>query len=334
MIPLALPVRPLVAVPIVLLTATLGAGPVLGHSPDPFFGGALWAQNQVLKFRWQAGEVPPVALQDAIKAAAADSNATRASQAAVFQYDPAGESPIDYGLDVSCGVNGLACMSRANAPRSFTMSFREHGHRFTWGVLRWCQLELVDGCYDARNIALDEFGHVQILDHHGNLADDSDYGDAVVQKLARARPRPFWDMHVYGRCDIATLQLKYDVQNWAAKYSTCLDLVTTLTLSSSTSSIRLGGTVTFTAVLKVADDSAYGRLRINPLNYRTVQLQRRSIGSTTWVTIGSMTAGSGGTYTMVVKPGATYDYRAVFAKPSDEGLRGATSPLVRVTVSP
>ena len=68
-----------------------------------------------------------------------------------------------------------------------------------------------NGCYDAETIALDEFGHVEVLDHHVNYADDRDYTDAVVQTFSRTKPRDGWNMHVLGVCDIATLQIRYDV---------------------------------------------------------------------------------------------------------------------------
>ena len=60
-----------------------------------------------------------------------------------------------------------------------------------------------NGCYDAETIALDEFGHVEGLNHHGNYANDSDYLDAVVQTYSRTKPSSGWNMHVFGRCDVA-----------------------------------------------------------------------------------------------------------------------------------
>ena len=86
------------------------------------------------------------------------------------------------------------------------MSFREQGHRFDWGVLRWCQLTLnaPDGCYDAENIALDEFGHAEVLNHHVNFADEHDYLDAVVQTYSHTKPNVGWSAHAFGRCDVAT----------------------------------------------------------------------------------------------------------------------------------
>ena len=90
-----------------------------------------------------------------------------------------------------------------------------------------------NGCYDAETIALDEFGHVDGLGHHVNRADDSDYLDAVVQTFSRTKPNAGWNVHSLGRCDTATLQLRYDMLDAAAKYSTCLDLATVLTVRAS-----------------------------------------------------------------------------------------------------
>ena len=61
------------------------------------------------------------------------------------------------------------------------------------------------------NIALDEFGHVLVLDHHANYADDSDYRDAVVQTYSRTKPKAGYNAHAFGRCDVAALQQAYDL---------------------------------------------------------------------------------------------------------------------------
>ena len=321
----------------VILTAAAVAGalPAAAHGPDPVFGGVLYGQNQELRFRWRGGQEPPAVMQQAIRLGAADANATRNSRAAIFVPDPAGASWINYGLDVACGVNGLACFSRLGAPNSFTMSFRENGHRYDWGVLRWCEMTgFPDGCFEARNSALDEFGHVEILAHHVNFADQSDYKDAVVQTIQRVKPRDGFNAHVFGRCDVASLQRKYDMLNWAAKYSTCLDLSTTLTISAP-AWVPYGANVPMTATLTVVDLDAYERLGGNPVSSRTIAVQRRPPGAATWVAVGTMVAAAGaGSYTFTApSQTATYEWRAVFAKPAGEGLRGDASPIVTVTVS-
>ena len=309
--------------------------PVSAHSPDPILGGSLWTQNQALRFRWRSGSEPPAAMRTAIVAAAKDSNDSRASRAATFGYDSTSSNPIGYGTG-TCGVNGLGCFTRS-APTGFTMWLREHGRVFDWGTLRWCQMQSspTNGCYDAETIALDEFGHIEILNHHLNVDDDRDYTDAVVQTFSRTRPSSGWNMHTYGPCDTATLQLKYDVPLAASAYSTCLDIATVLTLTANDTSLLYNGSVTFTAALKVATDSAYGRVSANAVSGRTVRLQRRAIGTSTWTAFTTLIPASPtGSYTSTFRLNATADFRAVFSTPSSEGLRGDVSPTVRVTVAP
>lgn len=317
----------------VILLPLVG-GVVTAHDPDPFFSGSPFAQNQDLKFRWRAGAEPTAVIKAAVTAAAADANASRGSKAATFTYEPAGANPIGYGLGATCGVNGIACFTRS-APTGFTMWLREQGHVFDWGTLKWCQAYTTapNGCYDAETIALDEFGHVEGLAHHVNLADDSDYMDAVVQTYSRTKPATGWNVHAFRRCDVATLQLEYDMVSTTAKYSTCLDLATVLTLSASPTLIDRFGTTTLTASLRVPDYDAYDEIGGNQVSGRVVTLQRRAAGATTWVTVGTMPAGTAtGTYVLTQSPTSDTDYRATFATQTVEGLEGSTSAVVRVGV--
>jgi hypothetical protein len=319
----------------VTLMALTGGG-VAAHGPDPMLSGGPFNQDQVLHFRWRSGSEPTSAIKSAITKAAADANATRGSRAATYAYDSAGSNPIGYGLGATCGVNGLACFTRT-APTGFTMWLREQGHVYDWGTLKWCQAysSPPNGCYDAETISLDELGHVEGLDHHVNYSNDSDYEDAVVQTFSRTRPSTGWNRHAFGRCDVATLQVMYDLTASVARYSTCLSLATVLTLSASPSGILVGGTTTLTATLKVVDADSYGKLGANPVSGRTVTLQRRVPGAATWTTVGSMTVASttAGTYTLPQRLTADTEFRAVFATQTTEGLHGDTSPTVHVYVS-
>lgn len=326
--------RPFVAALATCLAAGLAlASLVVAHSPDPAFP-SRWNQNQALGFAWRSGSVPDATLyQPAIRAAAADASATRGSQAATVAYASGSSNLIGYGAGATCGPQGLACFTR-NAPYGFTMWMREQGYRFDWGALRWCQAYSAppDGCYDVENVMLDEFGHVEILDHHSNLSDGSDYLDAVVQFKSRTKPNAGWNAHAFGRCDVATLQLQYDMQGWGAKYSTCLDLATALTLASSATSVACNTAPSFTSTLTIANVSGYVRLASNPVALRTVVLQRRPVGTTTWTTVGTIPNTSpSGTYRVSATIPRSSEFRAVFAKPSDEGLRASTSPVVTVT---
>jgi hypothetical protein len=317
------------------LALTAAAVPAAAHGPDPLVGGGLWGQDQTVRFRWRSGAEPPTAIKTAIREAADDSNASKASRAATFAYDSAGSSLIGYGTG-TCGINGIGCFTRS-APTSFTMWLREHGRVYDWGVLRWCQMQATatNGCYDAETISLDEFGHVQVLGHHVNYADDRDYTDAVVQTYSRTRPSTGYDMHRYGPCDVATLQMQYDVSLASSPLSSCLDLATVLTIGVNDAQLRYAETATFTAVLRVAADSSYVKLSGNALSTRTVRLQRRPLGSTTWTTLATMTPTTPtGSYVAAVRLYATADFRAVFSASTSEGLRDDTSPIIRVTVQP
>jgi hypothetical protein len=311
--------------------ATTGA--VSAHGPDPVVSSVLFAQNQDLSFRWRTGSEPSTAIKAAIRAAAADANDSRDSKAPTFTYATDGGNQIGYGTGATCGVNGLACFSRS-APNGFTMWLREQGHVFDWGTLKWCQAYASppNGCYDAETIALDEFGHVTVLDHHVNYTDQRDYEDAVVQTFSRTKPNDGYDQHAFGRCDIATLQREYDVVDSIAKYSTCLDIDTVLTIAGP-ASVAYDGTATMTAFLEVVDDADYDRLRGNNLSKRTVKLQRRLPGTTDWTTVATMTPGTAsGTYAAGYQLRAEMEFRATFASPSSEGLNGDSSPVVTVRV--
>jgi hypothetical protein len=111
--------------------------------------------------------------------------------------------------------------------------------------------------------------------------------------------------------------------------------VSVLTLSISDTSIPYAGLVDFTAYLKAATNTDYGRLSANPIGGRTVRLQRRAIGSTTWANLVTLPSSStAGTYPASLRLYSTADFRAVFSTPTNEGLRGDTSPTVRITVAP
>jgi len=178
-------------------------------------------------------------------------------------------------------------------------------------------------------VMLDELGHVDGLDHHVNAPDDSDYADAVVQTVSHARPQVGWNASAFGRCDVATLQQLYDVPSWATPYSTCLDVPTLTTLSATPTSVISPGSTTFTATLRT---DGTGRLDGNPMSGRIVVLQQRS--GTGWADLVTMSAGTAaGSYVAKLAPKGTQDFRALFRKPSGEGVRTSASGTVRVTVT-
>ena len=90
----------------------------------------------------------------------------------------------------------------------------------------------------------------------------------------------------------------------------------------------------FTSRLSVPDLDEYRRLGGLALSARTVVIQRRAPGATTWTTVATMAVAGTGTYShTAVSQQATMDWRTVFQPGNDDGVRPATSPVVRVWVS-
>ncbi|MBF8289229.1 MAG: hypothetical protein HW391_197 [Chloroflexi bacterium] len=321
----------------VMVAAILGATPALADQADPLLGGKPWAQDQAVGYAWRSGQVPPAWMAVAIDTAAADANATRASRAAVFVRMTGGTSLVAYGEPTGCSTAGIACYNRSGAPSSFRMWFRAHGYIFDWGTLRWCQglAVIANGCFDAENVALDEFGHVQILEHHVNEADGSDYLDAVVQTVSRARPAIGWNVHALGRCDTARLQLEYDRAAPRDPFSTCLAIETATTLKSSSTSVSIGATVQFTATLRTTGATLNRALANDPVSARTITLQRRTNSGQAWSSIGTMVPSNSieGTYAFTTSPTATYEWRAVFTPAAGDGAVASFSTIVKITVS-
>lgn len=327
---------PLVAA--IVVAAARPATSAFAHGPDPLLGTGLWNRDQVVPYQWSSSAVPPSWMAAAIVAGAGDVGESRNSRAAVFVRASSAPAAIGYGSYVPCDSYGIACMDRTGISNGvFGVWFRPQGWTFDWGTLRWCQGQSspTNGCFDAENLALDELGHVEILGHHVNYTDGSDFTDAVVQYAARQRPTTGWNQHAFGRCDVARLQLEYERRDPSNLVSTCLSLATTNTLTASTTSMWVRESVRMTVSLRIATSSAAGALSSDPLSDRTVSLQRRAIGATTWTAIGSMTASTTteGSYALTLSPTATYDWRAVFSTPSNEGVTGSTSAIVRVTIS-
>ena len=321
-----------------LATGTFGGPATLAHGPNPLLGtGTRWDKDQIVGYQWHAGGVPPAWAAAEIDAAAEDVAQSRGSRAATFQRVSKADSQIYYGLVVPCSSYGIACMNRTGVPDSFQgMWFRPHNWQFDWGALKWCQAlaSPVNGCYDVENVALDEFGHIELIGHHVNYDDESDYLDSIVQFAARSRAREGWNEHVFGRCDVARLQLEYGRIRTADPVSSCLRLTTTLGILAPTYA-SLDGFARVTGTLRIAVSSAAKELSGDALSARSIALQRRAIGSATWVTLGTLspstTAGSYGITATVTSPA---DYRLFYNSASTEGLLDATSAIVRISPAP
>lgn len=320
----------------VLALGAFGGLAALAHDPNPLLGsGTRWDKDQIVGYQWHPGGVPPAWAAAEIDAAAEDVTQSKSSRAATFQRVSDADSRIYYGLVVPCSSYGIACMNRTGVPDAFQgMWFRPHGWQFDWGTLKWCQAlaTFVNGCYDVENVALDEFGHIELLGHHVNYDDESDFTDSVVQFAARNRPKEGWNQHVFGRCDVARLQLEYERKASIDPVSSCLNLATSLTLTGP-SSTGSGGLVRITGTLKISTASAARELSGDALSSRVVTLQKRPVGGS-WATVGTLTANAAaGSYGLTITVSQTADYRLQYDSPTSEGLQNSTSPTLRITAT-
>ena len=148
------------------------------------------------------------------------------------------------------------------------------------GALRWCQMQAAptNGCYDAETIALDEFGHIQVLNHHVNYSDERDYTDAVVQTFSRTRPKTGWNMHAYGICDTATLQIDttYDAFVAVFEMPRRRDRALTRRQRHVDQPRRADRHQLWSSRSRRA--TSLGLARANPIGARTIRLQRRAVG--------------------------------------------------------
>ncbi len=318
----------------VLVTIAAGVQPASAALPTPA-SGPVWAKNQRVEWRWKEGAEPPGWARGPMSAASGDSNQSRGAKAAIFDYDPDGPAWLGYTDDMPTDYAiGYAVRY---APDFFKIRIRPHGTQLDWGTLRWCQFyeDPPNGCYDIEMVTLHEFGHVQTLGHVDETEIDS-YTDTVMHGSGvHSKAKLGWDEHVFGRCDVARLQIRYEPLTTGTRISTCLDLATDLSLTPPTSVVAYGSSVAITAKLKIDADAVYPNLASEPLTGRTVVLQRRAIGSSTWVTLGEMTpvTDDTGRYIKTMTLTSTYDWRAIFSSPGDEGIRGSTSNVARLSAT-
>ena len=316
-----------------VLCAAIFCGAATATSPTPA-SGTIWSPNQHVDYRWKEGSEPPSWMRAAVNAAAQDSDDSRAARAAILGYDSNASSWISYTADLP--TNWAIGYTVRNVPGSFNMRLRPQGFALDWGNLRWCQFydSPPNGCYDAEMVALHELGHAQTLGH-ADEADVTNWTDTVMHAAPKTKAKAGWNAHEFGRCDVARLQIRYEPLKSTTPYSTCLDLPTDLSLSASSSTIAYNGVLQLTARLTVDNSAAYASLAGNAIDGRHVTIQRRSPNASSWSTVGTMAALSDGAgrYQFNSRITSTYDWRAVFGSPSDEGLEGSSSTSVRVTVS-
>jgi hypothetical protein len=218
-------------------------------------------------------------------------------------------------------------------PSFWGVWLRPHGTEYAWGTLRWCQKNGADGCFDLRRIMLHELGHIVGLNHPSSAGFTLGANETVMHAISPAKPKPGSSRHAFGRCDVATLQELYDTPDNKTVISSCNDVATTLTLTAAKSAVDAGETVRLTAELRVEDKDAYGLLAGDPLNGRSVSIKyRRAASDDEWTTAWMRSLYASGRYELAIAPQASWEFKAIFPSPGDEGLRFSHSGVVIVKV--
>ncbi len=304
--------------------------------PVPNFSRGGWPKDTTLPFRWKSGAAPPSWATTPLLSAANDARRTSGARSPRFVYRSSASNAVAYGGNVPgyCGINGIACAGRS-IPSFWGVWLRPYGTDYAWGSLRWCQkTSSAQGCFDIRRVLLHELGHIIGLTHPSSAGFTLAGGESVMQAITPTRPKPGAGRHAFGRCDVATLQELYDTPDNKTPISSCNDVATILRLDATRSSLAAGESVTLRARLEIDDRSAYRQLRGNPLNGRSVKLRYRRAGSNdVWKTAWMKSTYSSGNYELTIAPAATWEFKAVFPAPADEGLRYSRSATVKVKVA-
>lgn len=304
--------------------------------PTPNFSAGGWSKDKKLTYRWRTGAVPPSWAASPLQAGAQDATRSSGARSPRFVYSSGGANSVAYTgtLPGFCSSAAIACASRS-MPTSWGVWIRPYGTDYSWGTLRWCQkTSSSGGCFDIRRVMLHELGHIAGLNHPSSLGFTLSAGDSVMQGITPMRPQAGSSRHAFGRCDVATLQELYDTPDNKTDISTCNDVATKVSLVADTPTIAKGASVRLTATLTVATQSSYRQLAGNALNGRSLKLKYRRVGSgDTWKTVWMRSLYRQGRYEASLSPGATWEFRAVFSKPTDEGLRYSRSDIMKVKVT-
>lgn len=309
--------------------------PVGASRPVPVFAGGAWPAGTQLPFRWQPGAVPPDWAKDPLKAAAADASTTSAARSPDFTFRRGAANGVRYtAVFPSFCASGIACAQRIMATGFWTTWIRPHGTDYVWGTLRWCQKRDRSGCFDVRRVMLHELGHISGLNHPESAGTRLPAHDTVMHAITPAKPRQGSAKRRFGDCDVASLQELYDVPGRRTRISRCNDVQTRIRLWADASTIVRGASVRLKAELSIADRAAYGRLARNLLDGRSVKLRYRRAGSDdAWATAWLKEKKAAGRYGITLQPTETWEYRAVFPAPDDEGLRFSRSETMKVKVT-
>jgi hypothetical protein len=271
-------------------------------------------------------------------------------KAPLFSYDSSLEknwvmfvAPDNTGRPDECPVGGgweaCAAYDGANNNNHWDLIAFNNGSE-------WCQeTGFNSGCNDIPRAALHELGHMAGMARgkDGNTHNDSGEDWTVVQTgHAPTYGNSGWNTHHMQPCDVLGLALAYDVYTFPGGYPDCahhipnnLDglLKTKVAKTTGDAFACPGDPVTFAGTAQIETDATnYRELSANPLWGRSIVIQRRSAGTSTWSTYATVLAQANGTGTWsksVTATSGSYEFRGRFA--GEAGLHDDNSGFVTIT---
>ena len=314
-------------------------GQVLAY--DPTLGVDKYGQDVNETFDWSTGATGSAKawLRSAFTTAAEDDWDPK-SRAPTFAHNSSSSNLVRFQdrdlSDCNAAIAWYAC----------TLYDPPNANGLWWQTIyadeeTWChETGFVNGCLDVRRVALHELGHAVGLsrkaDNGGIDAHSTEPESVTVMRLSTPRRAGTgWDRHAIQECDAIELQREYDLAQ-TANPADCIESFGGLTGGDLTSVAYQGApsaTVACTSVqlsgtLKLIDHADYGRFGNNNLD-RTVDLQRRPSGGSTWTTIATFNTPSGDWTRSVTMSSGTWDFRLVFGgstrvAPDNSGTRTVT----------
>lgn len=242
-----------------------------------------------------------------------------------------------------CASNFLGCAT-SNAPKRIWI--REDPWN-AYGTHDWCHVDLDDNCIDVGFVAIHEVGHMGgYLEHYPTNAFARSRMTVVPPKKGQSSS---YAARTLGRCDAATMQMKYDVFYYFGKYPDCWDevantnsdgsLKTDLSAETTATIVCSGETIYVSGRLNIHDYAAYERVGGNNLpaggaGYpaRVVKLYRSTtlVASTSTLNVSQGSDNWSVGISQTVAGTTTYTYHAEYDS-AEVALGSATSASFQVT---
>jgi hypothetical protein len=187
-------------------------------------------------------------------------------------------------------------------------------------------------CFSIQRATAHEGTHLPLTRLHNDAGADAETFMQSSTPTPNGSPAN-WNRKTFLPCDAAAAQLEYGLADPSGRYADCFDVAPgdgakglnpTMSLATATSFTRcVGQSATANGRLALADVAAYEDMRNTPLVGRTVRIDRRPVGSSTWtngIATATATGAAGSNWSRAItsSTGGSFQYRASFSTTAAE----------------